>query len=123
MFRRFLDSPWPYFLGASILFVLAVASQFDVRIPSRDVAGVEEVERLKDRDDLNVVFILIDTLRSDRLGMYGYERLSASCQRSISSDPLRISRESVSSILFIRNYAGWLHTSCATDKSLCARVN
>jgi len=30
--------------------------------------------RLRDRSDLNVLFILVDTLRAERLGSYGYER-------------------------------------------------
>ncbi len=74
MLRRWLDSPWPYFVGAGILLVLAIASQFEVRLPSRSQGSLEDVAALKDRDDVNVVFILIDTLRSDRLGAYGYER-------------------------------------------------
>ena len=33
-----------------------------------------ELERLSDRKDLNVLFLLIDTLRADRLSTYGYHR-------------------------------------------------
>ncbi len=40
----------------------------------RPVGTVEDIETLKDRDDLNVLFILVDTLRADRLGCYGYDR-------------------------------------------------
>jgi arylsulfatase A-like enzyme len=72
--RRWLDSPWPYFIGAGILAVLAIASQFEIRMPSRSVGSVEEIATLSDRQDLNVVFALVDTLRSDRMGIYGYER-------------------------------------------------
>jgi arylsulfatase A-like enzyme len=35
---------------------------------------LEDVLALRDRSDLNVLFILVDTLRADRLGAYGYER-------------------------------------------------
>jgi arylsulfatase A-like enzyme len=35
---------------------------------------LEDVLALPGRDDLNVLFILVDTLRADRLGVYGYER-------------------------------------------------
>jgi arylsulfatase A-like enzyme len=74
MLRQILDSPWFYFGGAGLLLVVAVLSQFDVRIPSRPGGTAEDIARLKERDDLNVVFILVDTLRADRLGIYGYER-------------------------------------------------
>ena len=33
-----------------------------------------DIERLASRDDVNVLFLLTDTLRADRLGCYGYER-------------------------------------------------
>jgi arylsulfatase A-like enzyme len=74
MLRRLLDSPWPYFVAAGVLLVLAIASQFEVRFPSRSQGTVEDIAALKERDDLNVVFILVDTLRADRIGVYGYER-------------------------------------------------
>jgi arylsulfatase A-like enzyme len=74
MLRRLLDSPWPYFIAAGVLLVLAIASQFEVRFPSRSEGAVEDIAALKERDDLNVLFIVVDTLRADRIGIYGYER-------------------------------------------------
>jgi arylsulfatase A-like enzyme len=41
---------------------------------SRPRGTLEDVLALRDRDDVNVLFILVDTLRADRLGAYGYER-------------------------------------------------
>ncbi len=41
---------------------------------TRPVGTLEDVAGLASRDDLNVVFVLIDTLRADRMGSYGYER-------------------------------------------------
>jgi arylsulfatase A-like enzyme len=35
---------------------------------------LEDVLALRESSDLNVLFILVDTLRADRLGAYGYER-------------------------------------------------
>jgi len=49
-------------------------TQFQVRPDSRRVRGPEAILELADQDDLNVVFLLVDTLRADRLGAYGYER-------------------------------------------------
>ena len=74
MLRRLLDSSATYFVAAGILLLVALATQFDLRIPSRSAGTVEDLAALKDRDDLNVVFIVIDTLRADRLSLYGYER-------------------------------------------------
>src|SRR5262245_18253366 len=74
MLRRLLNSPWTYFAGAGLLVLVAIASQFELRLPTRDVEPVEAIASLRDRDDLNVVFILVDTLRADRVGVYGYGR-------------------------------------------------
>ena len=40
----------------------------------RPGGSIEDIAKLRDRDDLNVLFILVDTLRAERLGSYGYER-------------------------------------------------
>jgi arylsulfatase A-like enzyme len=85
MLRKMLDSAWFYFGLAGVLLLAAVASQFEVSIPSRDEAPITELEKLRERDDLNVVFLLIDTLRADRLGVYGYERPTSPVLDSISS--------------------------------------
>lgn len=74
MFRRLLESPWSYFVAAGLLLIVGVVSQFEIRLPSRPEGDAEEILRLKDRDHVNVVFILVDTLRADRIGAYGYSR-------------------------------------------------
>jgi arylsulfatase A-like enzyme len=83
--RRILESPWPYFVGAGLLLVVAVASQFEIRLPSRPVRPASEIQALRERDHLNVVFILVDTLRADRLGAYGYERPTSSTIDALAS--------------------------------------
>jgi glucan phosphoethanolaminetransferase (alkaline phosphatase superfamily) len=77
MLRRLLDSPWFYFSCAGLLLVVAIASQFRLQIPSRPKGTLEDVAALSQRDDLNVIFMVVDTLRSDRLGVYGYERATS----------------------------------------------
>jgi arylsulfatase A-like enzyme len=65
-------------LGA-VALALAVAL---LAVGLREVLGGEsrprgtlaDLEALRTRSDLNVLFILVDTLRADRLGGYGYER-------------------------------------------------
>jgi arylsulfatase A-like enzyme len=73
-YRRWLDSPVPYYALAALLLAAAVASQFRLHVPSRRVEPIERLLDLRTRSDLNVVFLLIDTLRADRLGVYGYSR-------------------------------------------------
>jgi arylsulfatase A-like enzyme len=40
----------------------------------RPRGALEDVLALRDRSDVNVLFVLVDTLRADRLGSYGYKR-------------------------------------------------
>ena len=76
---KLLDKTWPWAAGAVVAAGLAVASLF-VRIdvgPSGDprpLGSVEDVQAFADRSDTNLLFILVDTLRAERLGMYDYER-------------------------------------------------
>jgi len=77
MSKRILNRRWPW-LGAAALVVVAYLSTFvELRLGGRDprpAGSAEEIERLSERTDVNVLFILIDMLRADRLGSYGYER-------------------------------------------------
>ena len=78
MLRRILDSPWTYFTLAALLALGGLASMFRIRGPSRPAGEITtDLPALKDRGDVNVVFILIDTLRADRLASYGYERATS----------------------------------------------
>jgi arylsulfatase A-like enzyme len=60
-------------LAALLLAGLVVALQVRVRFPSRPVGSIEALSEPRQRP-LNVVFILVDTLRADHVGSYGYER-------------------------------------------------
>ncbi len=77
MSRGLRDAAWPYFALAGLLAAIAVASQFRLEIPSRVEAPVTALLGLRERQDLNVVFLVVDTLRADRLGIYGYERATS----------------------------------------------
>ena len=64
---------------ATLFFTLALGiwlgcSADGRRVDPRPVGTHEDVLALKDRDDVNVLFILVDTLRADHLSAYGYER-------------------------------------------------
>jgi arylsulfatase A-like enzyme len=58
----------------------------------RPIGTVADIEKLKERDDLNVLYILIDTLRSDRLGTYGYHRDTSPALDARTSTGIRFDR-------------------------------
>jgi arylsulfatase A-like enzyme len=74
MLRRILDSPRTYYILAGLLLLGGLFTQFELRPPARPLGTADDLATLRERDDVNVLFILIDTLRSDRLGAYGQER-------------------------------------------------
>ena len=74
LLRRIYDSPWTWFALSAALLVAAVSTVVDVRLPARSEAPASEIASLPARGDLSVLFVLIDTLRADRLGAYGYGR-------------------------------------------------
>ncbi|MED5260960.1 MAG: sulfatase [Myxococcota bacterium] len=74
MIRSWLDSPAFYFVVAAILVAIGVGTQVVVELPKRPQGDPSQIRSLADRDDLNLVFVVVDTLRSDRLGSYGYDR-------------------------------------------------
>ncbi len=62
---------------AAALIVAGLWALFGVEGAKRDPrprGSIEDVLALHERSDLNVLFILVDTLRADRLGAYGYAR-------------------------------------------------
>jgi arylsulfatase A-like enzyme len=69
-----LGSRWFYVVAVAGMVALFVASQLEWAGDRREQGDASQIAELHTRDDLNVLFILIDTLRSDRLGTYGYER-------------------------------------------------
>ena len=69
---------WPWLLAAGAIVAAFLATFVQVRWPwqsdVRPLGGVDEIAALRARKDVNLLFILIDTLRADRLGAYGYAR-------------------------------------------------
>ena len=70
-----LSQRWPWWTMAGLVVAAYLASVVDVRWRDpRPVGGAADVERLRERDDVNLLFVLIDTLRADHLGAWGYHR-------------------------------------------------
>ncbi|MBW2698118.1 MAG: sulfatase-like hydrolase/transferase, partial [Deltaproteobacteria bacterium] len=74
MLRRIIDSPWFYFSLAGVLLVLMVVLQFDRVASEASEGSAHDLRTMADRDHVNVVFIVIDTLRADRVHAWGYAR-------------------------------------------------
>ena len=104
--RKLIDSPWFYYTLAGIVLVVAVLSQFE-RIDQGLPSGrVEEISTLADRNDLNVVFILIDTLRSDRMGAYGYQRATTPNMDALAARGIRFQN--------VESQSSWTKASMAS---------
>ena len=106
MFRRILDSPYFLYGLAALLLIAGVLSMFRVELPNRSVGDVQDIADLGERDDLNVVFILIDTLRADRLGSYGYERDTSPVMDLLAQGGVRFAKAEAQS--------SWTKTSMAS---------
>jgi arylsulfatase A-like enzyme len=76
--KPLLEQRWPWLLAAGVVVVVFLSTFVEIQLPGdwdrRPRGSTEDIARLRDRGDLNVLFILVDTLRAERLGSYGYER-------------------------------------------------
>ena len=72
-------------IGVAAVFLVAVVGVFAFSYMQRlskqreqiqlwPVGTVQDIEDLASREKVNVLFILVDTLRADRMSAYGYER-------------------------------------------------
>jgi arylsulfatase A-like enzyme len=93
---QFLDKPWPWLVAAAAIVLLFLFSTMvEVRIgPSdgRPLGSVDEIRGLGERTDLNLLFVVIDTLRADRLGCYGYGRETSPELDRFASEGVRFAR-------------------------------
>jgi len=75
---QLLERRWPWLVAAGAIVVAFLSTFVEIQLPGdwdrRPRGSAEDIARLRDRGDLNVLFILVDTLRAERLGSYGYER-------------------------------------------------
>ena len=106
MLRKLIDSPWTYFVLAALLVGLAVVSQIESVGEDAPPGTVADLEALAERDDLNVIFILIDTLRADRLGAYGYERATSPNMDALAARGIRFGE--------VESQSSWTKTSMAS---------
>jgi len=89
-----LQKRWPWLTAAALVILVYLAS-LSIRIGGGDPrpeGTAEDIARLAEREDVNVLFILIDTLRADRLGSYGYERDTSPALDLLGASGVRFAR-------------------------------
>lgn len=106
MLRRLLDSPTTYFVLAGLLFVVLVLTQFELKMPAREKGGPDDIAKLAERDDTNVIFVVIDTLRGDRVHANGYERETSPVMDYLANTGIRFSH--------VIAQSSWTKTSMAS---------
>ena len=89
-----------------VLAVLFFLTQFQFKPDERPIGEIESILELASRDDLNIVFVLIDTLRADRLASYGYGRPTSPTMDRLASTGIRFSRH--------YSQSSWTKTSMAS---------
>ena len=95
MIETLLQKRWPWLVAAAliVLWLLSTMVEFNPLVGDpRPVGGVDAIARLAEREDLNVLFLLIDTLRADRLGSYGYVRDTSPTIDALAASGVRFNR-------------------------------
>ena len=100
MNTRKTRSTWPLAVlalaavGAYAYWTVEVAPD---AVRARPKGGVDELEALASREDTNVLFILIDTLRAERMSAYGYFRDTTPFLSKLSSTGIRFGKNTAQS--------------------------
>jgi len=74
------------------LIGLAVAVYVLAPTNPRPRGTIDDVLAFRERDDYNVLFVLVDTLRADRLSAYGYERDTSPNLTTLAETGIRFAR-------------------------------
>jgi arylsulfatase A-like enzyme len=98
-------------IGIGVVALLASAGYFYFagsreNPDSRPVGDMADLAALQERDDINVLFILIDTLRADRLSVYGYDRETSPALDYLANTGIRFAAN--------RAQSSWTKTSMAS---------
>jgi arylsulfatase A-like enzyme len=91
---RPLQKRWPWIAAAALIALSYLAFSF-LRVSGGDPrpqGSAEDIARLSERSDLNVLFVLIDTLRAQHLSAYGYERETSPVLDALAERGVRFAR-------------------------------
>jgi arylsulfatase A-like enzyme len=93
------QTQWRWLFAAAItgsaglaILLLVLFGRDEPKADPRPVGSAADILALRERDDLNVLFILIDTLRADRMGMYGYGRDTSPRLDALAASGVRFDR-------------------------------
>ena len=92
MWKKIAASRWFSVVALAVMLSAFFASQVEVQSNPRPLGDVDDIRNLSKRDDLNIVFILIDTLRADRLSSYGYARPTSPNIDALAADGVRFAK-------------------------------
>ena len=110
MAKRILDQRWPWLVAAGVIVIAFLSTVVEINPQpersERPVGSAEDILALRERGDVNVLFILIDTLRADRLGSYGYGRPTSPALDRFASEGVRFARN--------LSQSSWTKTSMAS---------
>ncbi len=95
-----------YAVAALALLAGFFLTQFRITDDSRPFGKPAELAELLRRNDVNVLFILVDTLRADRLGAYGYERPTSPTLDKLAATGVRFANH--------MSQSSWTKTSMAS---------
>ena len=90
---RWLTSRRSFLAAAGLMILLAIASQIEISRDPRPLGTPADLAKLRERTDLNLLFVLIDTRRADRLSGYGYERATSPTIDALASSGIRFARQ------------------------------
>jgi len=94
-FTHVLSKRWPWLTMAALVILAYLSTLVEVSLVPRDdrpIGSAADIEKLRDRSDVNVLFLLVDTLRADRLGAWGYDRNTSPVFDRLASQGVRFSR-------------------------------
>ena len=96
MRKRLLEQRWPWLVAAGVVVVAFLSTFVEIQLPGdwdrRPRGSAEDIARLRDRGDLNVLFLVVDTLRAERLGSYGYGRDTSPVLDDLAHSGVRFAR-------------------------------
>jgi arylsulfatase A-like enzyme len=98
-----LSKRWPWILAGVIAIALYLSTFIQINLPTeptaesdyldqRPLGTLDDIRDFADRSDTNVLFVLIDTLRAERMGMYDYARNTTPFLDGIAGSGVRAGR-------------------------------
>jgi arylsulfatase A-like enzyme len=95
--ERLYQKPWPWLVAAAVAAIVLLSRLVELRVGGdwelRPRGTVQEIEALRHREDVNLLFIVIDTLRAERLGSYGYPRETSPVLDRLARSGVRFDRQ------------------------------